>query len=486
MDKKIDKIRPETLLQLLRVVLETSSDFRYISGVQPFFMEFADECYHVYVKNVSSAYFEDRGSTTRAQLPIRPEFDEIKRSPYPFIFLGYDADNDVCICWDYHIAKQRLNAANSVSFYSRRFFQEEVKRGEFLRKTLKNGDRPVFFKRKDIVSFFEQIDTFFSHGGQCVVEQHKPVVTKSGDLKQANLAEREDYQSAFENYIIESGLSQRTCTKYSTCLAGRVSDGISRYIEDKTINVFRFNDTEMLKLWKELLFDVPEYSELDETGKSMYSCALAKYIQFHEDGYVLNQLPAEKVIEVSPNCVCNGKLTKISNMDLVAQIHPLVESNKILQAAQIASKYYSGEYDNMKLNDWFNLVRQVNSNSTFTEQPEVKSEVKKTSTKRKASILRVTTSEGVVIEEKVVANTLVKVVEYAGAEKVRKLGIKLNQVNLVTDTKSEMYGRAQKEIDNNLYVATCCNTNAKQRIIEQISNRLGLNLKVEEVPINSE
>lgn len=409
------------------------------------------------------------------------EIGEIKQSPYPFIFLGYDADNDVCICWDYHIAKQRLNAANSVSFYSRSFFQEEVKRGEFLRKTLKNGDRPVFFKRKDIVSFFEQIDTFFSSEGQCVTEQSKPTPKIDIDKPSENV----DYQSSFENYIIKSGLSQRTCIKYSTCLAGRVSDGISRYIEDKTINVFRCNDIETLKVWKELLFDVPEYSELDETGKSMYSCALAKYIQFHEDGYIPNQSPEKKTIKVSADYEYNGKLTRINDMELIAQLQPLVESNRILQAVQLASKHYSDEYENMKLNDWFNLVRQVNSISIVAE-PEVKYEVKKITTKRKASILRITTPDGTVIEERVVANTLVRVVEYAGAMEVQKLGIKLNQVNLVSETISEMYGRAQKEIDDNLYVATCCNTATKQRIIEQISKRLGLGLKVEEVPINSE
>ncbi len=96
--RKIDKIKPETLLQLVRVVLEVSPKFKYISGTQPFLMSFAGKEYYVYVKNVSSAYFEDRDKTTRAQLPIKPEFNEIKASTLPFIFLGYDADNDVLIC----------------------------------------------------------------------------------------------------------------------------------------------------------------------------------------------------------------------------------------------------------------------------------------------------------------------------------------------------------------------------------------------------
>ena len=77
------------------------------------------------------------------------------------MFLGYDRINDVLVCWNHHIAKQRLNERKSVSFYSRSFFQEEVVSGEFLKKNLKNGDTPVLFKRKDIVSFFRNIDSFF-------------------------------------------------------------------------------------------------------------------------------------------------------------------------------------------------------------------------------------------------------------------------------------------------------------------------------------
>lgn len=159
--KKIEKISPETLLGLVREVLDTSNDFEYINGDQPFFMSFLGKKYYVYVKNISSAYFSDRDKTTRAQLPIKPKFDIIKASPYPFIFLGYDVINDVLVCWNYHIAKQRLNVGKSVSFYSRTYFQSEVKKGEFLRNELKNGDLPVFFKRQDLVDFFKNIESFF-------------------------------------------------------------------------------------------------------------------------------------------------------------------------------------------------------------------------------------------------------------------------------------------------------------------------------------
>ncbi len=158
---KTEKILPETLLQLMLNVFEAAPDFVYKYGIQPFLMELGGREFYVYVKNLSSAYFKSRPDTTRAQLPVREEFDEIKLSAKPFVFLGYDSVNDVIVCWNYHTAKQRLNERKSVSFYSRSYFQEEVVSGEFLKKELKNGDTPVLFKRKDIITFFRSIDSFF-------------------------------------------------------------------------------------------------------------------------------------------------------------------------------------------------------------------------------------------------------------------------------------------------------------------------------------
>ena len=129
-----NKIYPETLLLLIKEVMEESPDFLYIEGVQPFLISFKNKNYYIYVKNLSSAYFKDRPDTTRAQLPIKEEFERIKNSPIPFIFLGYDYANDVLVCWNFHTVKERLNEKKSVSFYSRQFFQDEVSSGTFLRK----------------------------------------------------------------------------------------------------------------------------------------------------------------------------------------------------------------------------------------------------------------------------------------------------------------------------------------------------------------
>ena len=141
---RADRIFPETLQQLILDAFQKTPEFKYQSGVQPFLMTYSNKPYYVYVKNLSSAFFRER-------------------PPYPFVFLGYDQNNDVLVCWNYHVVKQRLNAAKSVSFYSRKFFQEAVIEGELLQKRLKNGDEPVLFKRKDIALFFDKIETIFNN-----------------------------------------------------------------------------------------------------------------------------------------------------------------------------------------------------------------------------------------------------------------------------------------------------------------------------------
>jgi hypothetical protein len=50
---KIEKIYPETLRQLMVEVLKTSPDFSYISGTQPFLMQFNGKEYSCIIHNSS-------------------------------------------------------------------------------------------------------------------------------------------------------------------------------------------------------------------------------------------------------------------------------------------------------------------------------------------------------------------------------------------------------------------------------------------------
>ncbi|MBX9888425.1 MAG: hypothetical protein K2Y30_10880 [Flavobacteriaceae bacterium] len=341
--KNIEKIKPETLLILMREVLEQSTDFIYINGTQPFLMSFQGQKFYVYVKNISSAYFSDRDKTTRAQLPIKKEFNSIKSSPYPFIFLGYDGIHDVFVCWNYHIAKERLNIGKSVSFYSRTFFQSEVKEGEFIRKELKNGDLPVLFKRSFLIEFFKKIDLFFPN-------DLTSIFNYGGSI--SNI----DYEENFKIYLKHTkNLSDKSIKNYTNALKSRISEGIRKYFIPSLESIFFLDNVAILEQFNSQLFEKEEYKVLNTVGKSMYSCAFDNYISFIKN---LSKKDDVKNLNKEENSQ-NGKLLKITDSELIKKIQPYISSNRLLAAAQVVGNYYQDKYPKMELIDWITLVRCI-------------------------------------------------------------------------------------------------------------------------------
>ena len=185
------KINGEKLLSLFTHEMDKNEGFSFISGVQPFKIRFDSKEFFVYIKNISSAYFKNSPDVNRAQLPLREEFNFIKQSELPFIFLGYDDENDVYVCWDFYIAKKRLNEQDNVSFYSRQSWQNQVEKNCFLQKELTNGGKLVLFKRTDIVRFFENIDSFFvSQKGTVEVSKKATSIQNNTDEKLYKITDR--------------------------------------------------------------------------------------------------------------------------------------------------------------------------------------------------------------------------------------------------------------------------------------------------------
>ena len=84
---------------------------------------------------------------------------------------------------------------------------------------------------------------------------------------------------------------------------------------------------------------------------------------------------------------------------------------------------------------------------------------------------------------KMVWETLMDVVRFAGADKVRKLGIFVMGDNLVSPNlnPNERYRVGQKEVEPGLYVCTFSSTETKYEQIKKINKELGLGLKIEKV-----
>jgi len=497
---KIEKIYPETLRQLLVEVLENSPKFSYISGVQPFLMSFDGKEYYVYVKNLSSAYFKERPDTTRAQLPKRDDFEEIKQSPSPFIFLGYDQINDVLVCWNFHIVKTRLNEKESVSFYSRQFFQEEVSSGMFLRKRLKNDDEPILFKRKDLIEFFNRIDDFFSQDenkddtsvamfdtselseevgvvedeklfvsngkllkitNPTLIEQLKPLIEQKRTLEAWQFVENfykgrflamtlRDWRTLVKEIDFEESTQEATNNKEQPVLSHKV------YSVDNVRNRF---------------VNYMQDTGLSEKSITNYAQALSGRISEGIRKYLSSNL--EDIFKVTDITLLNSWL------------YELFRIQEYIMLDEIGKKMYS-----CALKKYIQFVEFLSSKENYlVAEPQVqyiatpKQDDFADTEKRKSHILKVTYPDGRIVAERVVYKTLIDVIRTAGVNKVQSLGIFVNKVNIVSDTILSLYEVSQKPIGNGLYIMTCCDTDTKQRIIEQISEALDMGLIVEKVSI---
>lgn len=140
--------------------LNELDEFTYEDG-NPFLIRIGKKQYFVFLKNLSPAYFKNSPDVTRVQLPYSNHFSKIFKADIPFIILGYDVDNDTVVSWNPKKIKERLNAKNNVSLYSRSSLQEQVKDNEFKFGYLSNGEKIVLFKRDNLINFFNQIKDLF-------------------------------------------------------------------------------------------------------------------------------------------------------------------------------------------------------------------------------------------------------------------------------------------------------------------------------------
>ncbi|MFZ4724527.1 MAG: hypothetical protein ACOYMD_03710 [Paludibacter sp.] len=93
--------------------------------------------------------------------------------------------------------------------------------------------------------------------------------------------------------------------------------------------------------------------------------------------------------------------------------------------------------------------------------------------------LVVTFPNGKVINNRYAYETLIEVVETVGIQKVAALGLKHVGLDFITKTKDDFYN--QHELPGGYLILTHSSTDKKKRQLEEISQKLGLGLKVEVV-----
>ncbi len=87
--------------------------------------------------------------------------------------------------------------------------------------------------------------------------------------------------------------------------------------------------------------------------------------------------------------------------------------------------------------------------------------------------------DGSILQEHDAATTFVAAIVEAGPLRVRQLNLKYCRINIVSTTKDQKYGHAQREIERGLYVLTHSNTKDKKKMLDRISNALHLGWTVE-------
>lgn len=156
--RKSDK---DVLIWYIRQLLHLEKDIDILSDEGVIHLVVKGCTFYLYIKSLTYAGNPYPLNTTRAQLPEREEFFEIKISNCVFLFLGYDEKNEVFACWDPIRTKERLNEKKYVSFFSRLNLQESVKQGNILTASLQNDFKYVLFKINDLAFFLLHIQDYF-------------------------------------------------------------------------------------------------------------------------------------------------------------------------------------------------------------------------------------------------------------------------------------------------------------------------------------
>ena len=325
-----------------------------LDGLNPFHVEIDEKEYYIYIKNLSPAYFQNP-DVWRVQLPIREEFDKIKESEVTFILLGYDADNDVYTTWNPVWTKQRLNNAESVSFYSRRSLQQDVKQSkEFKRLSLNNDGEVIAFPREFLRLFFSTFSGLFQSVGDYVAIGSK---------------KRPEANDAYKRFIDMSNIPHfakyMNDNSYSTDTINNYTRAIKTIFNDGTISHSKriFLTCNCLNEYPEALdafFRTPEIKEKNGRTHNLLSAALRAYITF------LTQTDA----------VSTAQRTEISSdSEIIVDLYALITNPASIDGFEYylsSGKAASGKiYNRNTINHYIRSIHFLNDQGHFARHKDI-------------------------------------------------------------------------------------------------------------------
>lgn len=387
----INKIDRKRLKEMLVDILGKSATFKLLSKdneVNPSHVSFDGMELYIYIKNLSPAQLSNNNPDIwRIQLPIREDFDKLKETDIPFIVLGYDDENKIFTTWNPYWVKQRLNAAKSVSLYSRLSLHILTNEMQQINKiNLNNDGEVVAFPCSKLGYYLINIKKYFP-------EMTDYVAIGSRKRAEANaayhcLSDSKNIADYAHFLVAKKGLGKGSVNNYCSAIKKLISEGYF----SRNRKVFLSCDSllEYPNVIKSF-FSIPEIAELNKSWNYTFSASLKVYIEFllsikrlEREGDHNFEDAQESAIETDSKLQSSdkidgvdwesiftdshGKLTRIANPQLIDLLRPVLDTEyrKLPVAYQIISNFYGNRYENiMELKDWNNLLNQIDWQSPY-------------------------------------------------------------------------------------------------------------------------
>ena len=197
---------------------------------------------------------------------------------------------------------------------------------------------------------------------------------------------------------------------------------------------------------------------------------------FKELGLALNDEMLQKADLLEEDLIKNEVIPR-----LTGSIEPII--TQIQRPIVLVVDYVPGEALSVRLTRKRVITEEGETKQYSLAPLPNKERIKKTdktitsSPKSSWTGLVVTFPTGKVINNRFAYETLIEVVETVGIQKVAALGLKHVGLDFIGKTKDDFYN--QHELPGGYLILTHSSTDKKKRQLEEISQKLGLGLKVE-------
>lgn len=129
------------------------------------------EDYYVMLRNISYAGNPHPKHRFRAQMPQKDFLEQYKSCGGVFLFIGYDAVNDVYVLWNPYQQRSRINLKKTVSLFCERGALEKASLEGVNRTMLSNGGLYIAFTIEHLSDVLNHLSYFNTEDGNTKILQ---------------------------------------------------------------------------------------------------------------------------------------------------------------------------------------------------------------------------------------------------------------------------------------------------------------------------